>query len=125
MAIDRTKYKSDEENHSWLKILLDAYEAVDDGITKSLQDYEAKNQVRLACKKGCSNCCKTHQDIPVYPLELVGIYWYTIEKIDGDTRKTLKTQLGRYKGEARCPFLVDDLCAIYEVRPISCRQFNV
>lgn len=125
MAIDRTKYKSDEENHPWLRILLDAYEVVDNGIEKDLKDYEEKNHVRLACKKGCSNCCKTHQDIPVYPLELVGIYWYAIEKVEGDTRKKLKEQLAAYKGEVRCPFLVDDFCAIYEVRPISCRQFNV
>lgn len=125
MTINREKYKSDEANHPWLKLLLDAYEVVDEGIQEAIKDVETKNSVRLACKKGCSNCCKTHQDIPVYPLELVGIYWYVIEKVDKDTRVKLKEQLRTYKGEVRCPFLVDDFCAIYEVRPISCRQFNV
>lgn len=122
---NKRQYKTDRENHPWLPLLLDAYELVDKGLQKSIKDYEIKNSVQLACKKGCSNCCKTHKDIPVYPLELVGIYWYVIEKVQGDTKRLLKEQLRRYKGETQCPFLVNDICSIYDMRPIACRQFNV
>ncbi|MFQ3574375.1 MAG: YkgJ family cysteine cluster protein, partial [Thermodesulfovibrionales bacterium] len=125
MSIDRKQYRADEANYPWLSLLLDAYELVDRTLEEAIREYEIRHSVSLACKMGCSSCCKTHKDIPVYPLELVGIYWYVIEKLKGNTRQILREQLKAYKGETRCPFLVDDLCSIYEMRPIACRQFNV
>lgn len=77
-------------------MLLDAYHAVDKGIAKAVEAEERKGR-RTACAKGCSNCCRTLRDIPVYPLELMGISWYTAEKVTGDIRDALKMQLREYK----------------------------
>jgi len=120
----RLSFPSDEKNHPWLPILLDAYYIVDRGVAKAIES-EQKKGGRLACSKGCSSCCKTHKDIPVYPLELVGISWYVTEKITGPEREVLRKKLENHEENDPCPFLVDGLCSVHSMRPIACRQFNV
>jgi len=120
----RLSFPADEAVHSWLPILLEAYHVVDKGVAEAI-GIEGKKGKKLACGKGCSNCCRTHTTIPVYPLELVGISWYTIEKISGPVREALKKQLEHHKEDGPCPFLVYEACSIHPLRPIACRQFNV
>lgn len=118
----RLTFPEDEAKHWWLSILLDAYAVLDKGIDKAIK----KAQRPLACGPNCGACCKTHSDIPVYPLELVGIYWYVIEKLTANPlRHRLLTELLNYRQGKHCPFLIDSLCAIHPMRPASCRQFNV
>ncbi|RJQ44807.1 MAG: YkgJ family cysteine cluster protein [Nitrospiraceae bacterium] len=135
MAISKTKrsgpsganrpaFPSDEKMHPWLRLLLDAYHIVDRGITRALDDERKKGRT-LACKKGCSHCCATHKDIPVYPLELLGITWYVTEKFIGPLRETLRQSLEQFTGREACPFLMGGSCAVHTVRPMACRQFNV
>ncbi len=120
----RLSFCSDERKHPWLPILLDAYAIVDRGVDEAISAAFKKGRI-LACSKGCSNCCKTHQTIPVYPLELVGLSWYVIEKIAGAEREIIETQLRNYRENDPCPFLVNNACAVHPMRPVSCRQFNV
>ena len=105
-------------------MLLDAYSMVDKGIVESLR-IETSRGRKLACSRGCSSCCKTHQTIPVYPLELVGLSWYVIEKMIRPERAVLKNQLRDYRENGPCPFLTDGTCSVHAMRPIACRQFNV
>ena len=74
----RLTFTKDETRYPWLKLLLDAYEIIDRGISAAIER-EQKQGRTLACTKGCSSCCASHQDIPVYPLELMGMSWYVIE----------------------------------------------
>lgn len=120
----RLSYPSDEKRHPWLAMLLDAYYIVDKGISKTIDEETRKARV-LACSKGCFTCCETHKDIPVYPLELVGISWYVTEKLSGAERELLRERLKEYDPAHGCPFLVRKICAVHPVRPVSCRQFNV
>ena len=121
----RLNFPDDEAKFTWLPMLLDAYAIIDKGISIAIDGFEKKRKTKLACKKGCGSCCTTHKDIPVYPLELVGIYWYAIEKIARPLRESLKNLLwGHNKGNS-CPFLIDGACSIHPFRPIACRQFNV
>lgn len=120
----RVTFPQDKKKHSWLGPLLDAYFIVDKGVAKAIET-ERKKSRELACSKGCSNCCNTHKDIPVYPLELKGIFWYVTEKITGSARETLKGQLDDFRKTAPCPFLIDGACSIHLLRPMACRQFNV
>lgn len=117
-------FEHDKSRLGWLNMLLDAYEIIDRGVKIAIERQEKKHNIELSCKKGCSNCCKTHKDIPVYPLELIGIYWYSIEKMTAHVRQKLKKQLALHE-KPDCPFLVDESCSIYPVRPVACRQFNV
>jgi Fe-S-cluster containining protein len=73
---------------------------------------------------GCAVCCG-QKDIPVYPHELVGIYWYASEKLGAGDRRGLKERLANHGAGAPCPFLVHSACSIHPVRPAACRWFNI
>lgn len=120
----RLSFTSDEAQFPWLSILLDAYNIIDQGVSSAI-GREQKQGRELACAKGCSSCCTTHQDIPVYPLELMGMSWYIIEKLQSPLREQLKQQLQNIENINTCPFLLDGSCGIHPMRPIACRQFNV
>jgi uncharacterized protein len=122
--IPRLAFPEDEARQSWLALLLTAYALVDAGVAEAVQQQEAQDR-RLACHKGCAACCRSHTTIPVYPLELIGITWYAVEKLDGPVRERLIRQLRDYRKDGPCPLLVDDTCSIHPLRPMACRQFNV
>lgn len=105
-------------------MLLNAYAIMDEGVSRDIEKNLKKGK-RLACRRGCSNCCETHRDIPLYPIEIVGIYWYVIEKIKEPLRSKIKSSLIKHKRGEACPFLIDKVCSIYPMRPLACRQFNV
>jgi Fe-S-cluster containining protein len=105
-------------------MLLDCYFIADRGIHESIKRETRKGKA-LACAKGCSNCCRSHKTIPIYPLEVVGIYWYAIEKLNPETKPTLRQQLSDHKKHDACPFLINGICAIHPMRPLACRHFNV
>ncbi len=121
----RVNFHEDEGKHEWLPMLLDAYAIVDTGVSLEVEEHETERDVRLACRKGCDACCRSQKDIPLYPLELVGIYWYAAEKITGEARKALKERLLFHNNTRPCPFLSEGACSIHPIRPVSCRQFNV
>lgn len=120
----RPRFPEDEKKHPWLSMLLDAYALIDKGISFAVKEKE-KGGAKWACKKGCDICCRAQKDIPIYPLEMVGIYWYATEKVAEPLRAILKNHLLNYRNEKRCPFLIDNSCSVHPIRPIGCRQFNV
>ena len=119
------RFPDEESRFPWLSMLLDSYAVIDEGISAAAGKEENKRNVKLACKEGCHNCCRTHKDIPVYPIELVGIYWFSTEKADRPLREIFKKQLSSHTKNDPCPFLINGSCSIHVIRPISCRQFNV
>lgn len=121
----KLSFPVDDAVHSWLSMLLNAYHIVDKGVAEAIKKEKKRRNRKLACSKWCSSCCRTHQTIPVYPLELVGISWYATEKIIGPEREVLKNQLRSYKEGDPCPFLLQGSCLVHPMRPISCRQFIV
>jgi Fe-S-cluster containining protein len=121
----RISFPGDEQKLPWLPLLLDAYAIVDTGVAVAVRNEEKRRKARLACGKGCGNCCAQQRDIPLYPHELVGIYWYVSEKLPPSVRDTLKGRLAAHTGASPCPFLIDGACSIHPLRPIGCRQFNV
>lgn len=120
----RLKFREDEKRFPWLKTLLNAYSIIDKGVSAAISR-EHKQGRELACAKGCSNCCATHQDIPVYPLELMGMSWFVVEQVKSPLRQRLKHQLENANTLNSCPFLLEGACSIHPMRPAACRQFNV
>lgn len=120
----RLSFPEDEKKHPWLSLLLNAYAVMDEGVSKDIAK-QIKAGKKLACKRGCSNCCKTHKDIPVYPIEIVGIYWYVMEKVKEPFRSQIKASLIQHHRSGACPFLINNICSIHPMRPLACRQFNV
>lgn len=139
-ARERLRFREDEARYPWLPMLLEACSIIDAGVLRAAEDFEKRHNRKLACKKGCGHCCRTHADIPLYPLELAGIYWFCTEKMPGGAREALKDRLrdyirqgddigrngaGEKEGDPGCVFLDGGACSIHPVRPLSCRQFNV
>lgn len=120
----RVHYPQDEAAHSWLPALLDFHAIIDAGVRLAIDEMSAKGR-KLACRSGCGSCCRTHLDIPVYPHELVGLYWYLAEKLEGPARSTVRRALVAHVSGQACPFLVENKCAVHAMRPAACRQFNV
>ncbi len=120
----RLSFPEEELRHAWLPMLLDAYGTADIGVAEGVRRQEKQGR-ELACRRGCSACCRTHRSIPVYPLELVGLSWYVTEKVSGPLREKLKASLRAHRSGGACPFLVDDVCAVHAMRPLACRHFNV
>lgn len=120
----RVRFPEDEQKLPWLPMLLDAYAIVDTGAAIAVRDHEKKLKVKLACAMGCDVCCR-QKDIPLYPHEVVGLYWYASEKMAASARHILKGQLADHAPGSPCPFLIDHVCLVHPVRPVSCRWFNV
>jgi Fe-S-cluster containining protein len=121
----RLHFPDDERRLPWLSLLLDAYAIADTGVAIAVRNAEKQQKKKLACGKGCGNCCVHQKDLPLYPHEIVGIYWYASEKITGPARDALKNRLAAASAASGCPFLIDHSCIIHPIRPIGCRQFNV
>lgn len=121
----RLSFPEDERRLPWLSMLLDSYAIADTGVAVAIRDEEKRRKTRLACGKGCGSCCVQQRDLPVYPHELAGIYWYVAEKIDPALRVILRERFAEHTIDGPCPFLIDGSCSIHPLRPIGCRQFNV
>jgi Fe-S-cluster containining protein len=121
----RLHFPEDEKRLSWLPALLDAYAIADTGVGVAIKNEEKRRKIGLACGEGCSNCCEHQKDLPLYPHELVGIYWYVSEKLAVPVQDILKGRLIAHTADLPCPFLIGGACSIHPLRPIGCRQFNV
>ena len=84
------RFPDEESRFPWLSMLLDSYAVIDEGISVAIVKEETGRNRKLACEKGCDICCRVNKDIPVYPIELVGIYWFATEKAEQALRETLK-----------------------------------
>lgn len=99
------------------------------------------------CSKGCSFCC--YQQIEILDIEKDLIIDFLNDKVDENTKEIIKKNLNNWldvfeektpdnkvlnvqdvfidfknkigKSGLKCPLLVDNLCSIYEMRPITCR----
>ena len=123
-AQERLAFAEDVARLPWLGLLLEVHHTTDEGVAQGIRQAERAGR-KLACTRGCAACCRSHSDIPVYPLELAGIAWYLVEKLGGELRARVRQQLARHKAHTACPFLVDEACAIHALRPMACRHFNV
>ncbi|CDH06497.1 hypothetical protein XBO1_2290034 [Xenorhabdus bovienii str. oregonense] len=75
--------------------------------------------------------------VEAYDFEIVSIYMFMQEKFEEhlkeDTKRAIKEAYSiikdmdeheHYVTNVKCPFLVDSMCSIYPVRPISCAGYN-
>lgn len=77
----------------------------------------------IDCKKGCAHCCY----LPVKTLPSIAKV-IAIHIADSE-RDSMKSALNNYTQSTSiqhkpCPFLKDDTCSIYSLRPLSCRTFT-
>ncbi|WP_305842238.1 YkgJ family cysteine cluster protein [Photobacterium leiognathi] len=68
-----------------------------------------------SCKAGCGNCCKIN--VSVTRLEAKLISEYTGKELN----KSVLLVKTNYHGSS-CPFLINNKCSVYSVRPFVCRR---
>ena len=92
-----------------------------------IADEAVKRGVQFACAKGCTYCCSL--EVSSFPQETFRIARELSARAD---REAVVARLSahaernppgtdRLKREP-CPFLVDQACSIYDVRPVACRK---
>ena len=93
-----------------------------------------KQKPYIACKKGCGMCCKNAQ-FPYSEIE-VDFLMQGAMQLDEETRSVIVSNIKKIeenkknckKGETflyDCPFLINDVCSVYNYRGIVCRSFGL
>lgn len=88
-------------------------------LDKKLKKYFNKYQEHIYCQKGCTLCCEKGD----YPMSLIE-YKYMIQGyslIENNLKIKVQQNIKNMKRGEKCPFLINNLCAIYNWRPIICR----
>lgn len=90
-----------------------------------MEEVAAVRAPHLACSAGCNACCRT------IPVEISDLEARHIANMTGRAmaslppgRHIVSGQSGKHVNTP-CPFLVDNLCSIYEYRPYNCRSLAV
>lgn len=90
-----------------------------------MEEVAAVRAPHLACSEGCDACCRT------IPVEISDLEARHIAQATGRVMASLPPGRHTIPGHSPmhvntpCPFLVDNLCSIYERRPYNCRSLAV
>jgi len=102
-----------------INALTHAFAVVDASVDRKIAQKE------VACGPGCGHCC--WQPIPATPMESFGIM-HAISGKNEILELCLK-ESAKFASlpvlKRPCPFLQNNLCQIYDCRPIACRRFIV
>ena len=104
-----------EQKHPWLKHLLDAYAFLDAALAGEL----ARKNAIPACRAGCAACCK--QPVPLTSVEAMGLRIFAREAAPD----AASPAVGKSPEPWHCPFLLDETCSVYPLRPFACRRYMV
>ena len=105
-----------------------------DGLNESILALAKRQNITVACFKGCHWCCHQAVFANSYELhylsekikekfkvqEVTGIIAKTTEKYN-KTSSLIEEEVLRYKSP--CPLLADGACSIYAARPMACRIY--
>lgn len=100
-------------------------------IAKSTED----STVKPACKAGCAYCCHYKVEVMAHEVFLIKDHlqqnWDASQIKDlldaaEENAKVIRTlsQEQHLTTNIKCPFLVNNQCSIYSVRPFKCRNFH-
>lgn len=106
-------------------------------IQQKLDKYFEDQKPFIFCKKGCGKCCKKQQ-FPYTQIEMqflitgvLSLSQETRNKIEKNLDKAIE-EYNLHKAKKRkskfyydCPFLIDDVCCVYDYRGLICRCFGL
>lgn len=91
-----------------------------ESLYKYIDEFMKEIEDKTPCTKGCSHCCKNGMRIDISELEAN----YIKQKL-GIANNTLNVEKKGYIPQGSCPFLINDSCSIYDIRPYKCRMHVV
>jgi len=113
--------------------MLNQYEKFLKEFDKKLKKYFASQSQYIKCQKGCTNCCEIGE-YPFSRLEAEYIMFglpklpnHVQQKIRQNIKNLIETKKKNLTERFvyKCPFLIDNLCSLYERRSITCRTFGL
>jgi Fe-S-cluster containining protein len=103
---------------------LGLYQQLIEGVDDLTSQLNERYQAHLQCGAGCSGCC--HHHLSVFAVE-AAVLTEAIQALPEVQQARIRQQAKDVQErEARgehvaCPLLVDNLCSVYESRPLICR----
>ena len=103
---------------------LEMYRQLIEGVNDLTSQLNERYQAHLQCGAGCSGCC--HHHLSVFAVE-AAVLTEAIQALPEAQQTRIRQQANEVKereakGESvACPLLVDNLCSVYESRPLICR----
>lgn len=99
----------------------------------SLHSYFEAQAPYIKCEKGCAKCC-SNGDYPFSELE-VAFLKQGFNQLDDDTKRVILDNIQKIISDKKvstkepftypCPFLINNVCSVYEYRGIICRTFGL
>ncbi len=128
------QHLAEEQSTANLKAAIGAmYEAVD-GLLEAFLERAGSDGKPAECKKGCAFCC--HQPVFAVTHEMLFLKDFISQNsprnkqdafIERSREKSLltlnKSIEEQQKIKFACPFLENNTCSVYEVRPMACRIY--
>ncbi len=101
--------------------MLNRYEKFLVEFDKMLEELSKTQEIYLKCKKGCADCCK-NGDYPFSRLEME-YFMAGFLSLPKNIKDKILENINNAKGKKvyQCPFLIDDMCSMYERRSLTCR----
>ncbi|SMO52309.1 Putative zinc-or iron-chelating domain-containing protein [Saccharicrinis carchari] len=103
-------------------------------LTQSFGQRTHRQNKPIACKKGCSWCC--FQPVYITTQEALLLYEYILNAFEPAQIKNIQDRAEKKLAKTKnlseekkqqiihaCPFLVDNSCSVYSVRPMACRIY--
>ena len=113
--------------------MLDKYIEFLEYLMGSLNKYFSEQAPYITCKMGCAKCC-SNGDYPFSEIE-VEYLKQGFNKLDDKTKEIILSNIKQIiidkKNNTKetftykCPFLIDNVCSVYEQRGIICRTFGL
>lgn len=105
--------------------MLKRYEKFLEDFDRELAQLMQSQQLYLKCKKGCAECCQ-NGNYPFSRLEmeyLMSGFLTLPENIKQQIRSNISEI--KDKNKYTCPFLINNLCSLYDYRGIVCRTHGL
>lgn len=132
-CLAQTAFQQELSKDSLFSAIKELYAAID-GLNESIIAMAAKQNLNIACYKGCHWCC--HQAVFANSYEIHFLseeikkqftsdeLFNLVERTEAKysiTSNLKEDEILKYKSP--CPLLKDDACAIYAARPMACRIY--
>lgn len=121
-------------NDSKLRRFLTLRQEIIEHLEREAALFTATQANAIACSKGCSACCHTRVEIKALDaiamarslaLTLTAKECANLQmRCEQQAKYTARmTRNEKFRKQVACPFLKDDLCSIYDIRPLTCRSY--